>query len=64
MTALPRPRLRRSVGVSLGVFVLFGAVTGLLPNPVYVRMISRTPADYLFLVATAASPARSSTSAR
>ncbi|WP_435069680.1 hypothetical protein [Haloplanus sp. C73] len=54
MTALPRPRLLRSVGVSIGVFVLFGAVTGLLPNPVYVRMVSRTPADYLFLVATAA----------
>ncbi|NHN49281.1 hypothetical protein G9464_17040 [Halostella sp. JP-L12] len=54
MTALPRPRLIRSIGVSIGVFVLFGAVTGLLPNPVYVRMVSRTPADYLFLVATAA----------
>jgi hypothetical protein len=40
--------------VSVGVFVLFGTVTGLLPNPVYVRMVSRTPADYLFLVATAA----------
>lgn len=40
--------------MSVGVFVLFGAVTGLLPNPVYVRMVSRTPADYLFLVATAA----------
>jgi len=54
MTALPRPRLLRSVGVSIGVFILFGAVTGLLPNPVYVRMVSRSPADYLFLVATAA----------
>lgn len=40
--------------MSVGVFVLFGTVTGLLPNPVYVRMVSRTPADYLFLVATAA----------
>ena len=54
MTSLPRPRLLRSVGVSVGVFVLFGTVTGLLPNPIYVRMVSRTPADYLFLVATAA----------
>ena len=54
MTALPRPRLLRSVGVSIGVFILFGAVTGLLPNPVYVRMVSRSPADYLFLVGTAA----------
>ena len=54
MTALPRPRLLRSVGVSIGVFVLFGAVTGLIPNPVYVRMVEHTPADYLFLLATAA----------
>jgi hypothetical protein len=52
--SLPRPRLLRSGGVSVGVFVLFGTVTGLLPNPIYVRMVSRTPADYLFLVATAA----------
>jgi len=54
MTSLPNPRLVRSAGVSAAVFILFGAVTGLLPNPVYVRMVSRTPADYLFLVATAA----------
>jgi FtsH-binding integral membrane protein len=54
VTSLPRPRLLRSVGASTAVFVLLGAVTGLLPNPVYVRMVSRTPADYLFLVATAA----------
>jgi hypothetical protein len=40
--------------VSVAVFLLFGTVTGLLPNPVYVRMVARTPADYLFLVATAA----------
>ncbi|WP_353633184.1 hypothetical protein ABSL23_00185 (plasmid) [Halobacterium sp. NMX12-1] len=53
MTTLLRPRLLRSVAVGIGVFVLFGAVTGLLPNPIYVRMVSRTPADYLFLVATA-----------
>lgn len=54
MMSLPQPRLLRSVGVSAVVFVLFGAVTGLLPNPIYVRMVDRTPADYLFLVATAA----------
>ena len=54
MTSLPHPRLLRSVGVSVAVFVLFGTVTGLLPNPIYVRMVPRTPADYLFLVATAA----------
>jgi len=40
--------------VGLGVFLLLGTVTGLLPNPVYTRMVARRPADYLFLVATAA----------
>jgi len=54
MTSLPNPRLLRSAGVSVAAFVLFGTVTGLLPNPIYVRMVERTPADYLFLVATAA----------
>ncbi|WP_256392696.1 hypothetical protein [Natronoarchaeum rubrum] len=54
MTSLPNRRLLRSVGVSVGAFVLFGTITGLLPNPIYVRMVERTPADYLFLVATAA----------
>lgn len=47
-----RSRLLRSAGVGVGVFLLFGAVTGLVPNPIYVRMIPSTPADYLFLVAT------------
>ncbi|GAA0681465.1 hypothetical protein ACFQDG_18085 [Natronoarchaeum mannanilyticum] len=54
MTSLPNRRLLRSAGVSVGVVVLFGTVTGLLPNPIYVRMVERTPADYLFLVTTAA----------
>ncbi|WP_132060846.1 hypothetical protein [Halorussus amylolyticus] len=49
-----RTRRLRSVGVAVGVFLLFGTVTGLLSNPVYVRMVPRTPADYLFLVATSA----------
>lgn len=43
----------KAVGVSVGSFVLFGLVTGLLPNPVYVRMVPRTAFDYLFLVLTA-----------
>ncbi|WP_336136135.1 hypothetical protein [Natronomonas amylolytica] len=47
-------RLLRSLGVGIGAFLLFGVVTGLLPNPIYVRMVERTPADYVFLVATAA----------
>ncbi|MFC4247712.1 hypothetical protein ACFOZ7_12175 [Natribaculum luteum] len=37
----------------IGVFLLFGIVTGLIPNPLYVRMVPRTPIDYLFLVLTA-----------
>ncbi|WP_267164443.1 hypothetical protein [Halovenus salina] len=37
----------------LGVFALFGVVTGLIPNPLYVRMVPRTPVDYLFLALTA-----------
>ena len=39
--------------VGAGSFVLFGAVTGLLPNPIYIRQVPRTPLDYLFLVFTA-----------
>ena len=46
-----RTRLAGAVGV--GSFVLFGVVTGLIPNPLYVRMVPRTGLDYLFLVATA-----------
>ncbi|WP_255193261.1 hypothetical protein [Natronobeatus ordinarius] len=38
---------------AVGVFSLFGLVTGLIPNPLYVRMVSRTPTDYLFLTLTA-----------
>ncbi len=54
VTALPYSRFVRSAGVGVGTLLLFGVVTGLIPNPLYVRMVERTPADYLFLVATAA----------
>ncbi|PCR88946.1 hypothetical protein [Natrinema ejinorense] len=37
----------------IGVFLLVGLVTGLVPNPLYVRMVPRTPVDYLFLTLTA-----------
>lgn len=46
------PRSAKSIGVGVGVFLVFGTVTGLVPNPVYVRMVPRRPADYLFLAAT------------
>mgnify|MGYP000176168042 CR=1 FL=1 len=48
-----RRRLATASLVGAGAFVLFGAVTGLLPNPIYVRQVPRTPLDYLFLVLTA-----------
>lgn len=48
-----RLRLAKGTAVSLGAFVLFGSVTGLIPNPVYVRMIPSRPLDYLFLALTA-----------
>ena len=31
---------------------MFGVVTGLLPNPLYVRMVPRSPFDYTFLILT------------
>jgi predicted transporter len=48
-----RRRLATASLVGAGSFVLFGAVTGLLPNPIYIRQVPRTPLDYLFLVFTA-----------
>lgn len=51
--SFPHHRVLRSVSVSIATFVLLGTVTGLLPNPIYVRMVARTPADYLFLISTA-----------
>lgn len=52
--SVPRLQVLEGVSVAAGVFLLFGAVTGLIPNPLYVRMVPRTPADYLFLAATSA----------
>lgn len=47
-------RAMASGGVAgAGVFLLVGLVTGLIPNPLYVRMVPRTPVDYLFLTLTA-----------
>ncbi|MFP9193623.1 hypothetical protein ACLI4Q_18540 [Natrialbaceae archaeon A-CW1-1] len=39
--------------VAVGVFGLFGFVTGPIPNPFYMRMVPRTPVEYLFLTLTA-----------
>jgi hypothetical protein len=48
-----RTRLVKAVSASVGSFALFGVVTGLIPNPLYVRMVPRTELDYLFLLLTA-----------
>lgn len=46
-------RLLRGGAVGFGATVLFGVLTGLIPNPVFARMVPRRPLDYLFLVTTA-----------
>jgi hypothetical protein len=46
-------RIGKAGVVAVGAFLVFGLVTGLIPNPFYVRMVPRTGLDYLFLVATA-----------
>jgi predicted transporter len=51
--ALVRRRYVKGAAVSVGAFLLFGGVTGLIPNPIYTRMVPRTPPDYLFLALTA-----------
>jgi hypothetical protein len=51
--ALSRKRVAKSVGVGAGSIVLFGVVTGLIPNPLYIRDVPRTGVDYLFLGLTA-----------
>lgn len=50
--ALLRTTVVKGATVSIGSFLLFGIVTGLLPNPLYVRMVPRTLFDYTFLVFT------------
>jgi hypothetical protein len=47
-------RYLKAALISTGAFVLFGIVTGLIPNSLYIRQVPRTPLDYLFLTTTAA----------
>ena len=49
---LTRGVVLRGVAFGAGVFFLFGIISGLVPNPLYVRMVPRTPTDYAFLVLT------------
>lgn len=46
-------RYLHAAAVSGGAFVLFGVVTGLIPNSFYVRMVPRAPLDYSFFILTA-----------
>lgn len=50
--AVTARHLARGGAVAAGVFLVFGLVTDLLANPVFVRMVPRTPLDYAFLGAT------------
>ncbi|MFB9809195.1 hypothetical protein ACFFQF_30730 [Haladaptatus pallidirubidus] len=47
-----RTAIVKGLAASVGSFLLFGVVTGLLPNPLYIRMVPRTLFDYTFLVLT------------
>jgi hypothetical protein len=49
-----RRQVGKGIAVGVGAFAFFGVVTGLIPNPLYTRMVSRTALDYLFLTLTAA----------
>ncbi len=44
--------LLRSAAVGAGFFLVFGVVTALIPNPIYIRRVPRTPLDYTFLTLT------------
>lgn len=44
--------LRKAVGVSTVFMAVTGIVTGLIPNPVYIRMVPITFLDYFFLITT------------
>ncbi|WP_254532616.1 hypothetical protein [Natrinema gelatinilyticum] len=48
-----RRAIAQGAVAGIGVFLLFGVVTGLVPNPLYVRMVPREPVDYLLLALTA-----------
>jgi uncharacterized membrane protein len=47
-----RTALVTGAAVGVGSGLLFGIVTGLIPNPLYIRQVPRTPFDYTFLILT------------
>ncbi len=46
--------LKKGAGAALLFLTITGVVTGLIPNPIYVRMVPITFLDYLFLFTTSA----------
>lgn len=42
----------QGLGAGIGTFIVLGAVSDLIPNPVFLRMVPRTALDYLFLTLT------------
>ncbi len=50
------PQTLKAIGIgvisTIGAFFIFGAPTGLIPNPVFTRMIPSLPLDYVFLALT------------
>lgn len=49
---VPRDALVKGILASSAFFLVTGVVTGLVPTPVFERMVPRTPLDYTFLVLT------------
>jgi len=49
-----RKTLLRGGAVASGFLLFTGVITGLLPTPLFERMVPRSSLDYLFLVLTAA----------
>jgi hypothetical protein len=47
-----RTAVRNGLLVGGAFFVLTGVVTGLVPTPIFDRMVPRTPLDYAFLLLT------------
>lgn len=47
-----RTALLRGTVLGGGFFLVAGVVTGLIPTPVFERMVARAPLDYVFLLLT------------
>lgn len=50
--AITRRQIAKGAVVTVAAFVGFGLLTDLIRNPIWVRMVPRTPLDYAFLGVT------------